>query len=190
MNKNQKGFTLIELMIVVAIIGILAAVAIPKFAEMMERSRDGATKGNIGALKSAISIYYGDHDGSNPTDLTAIFANVAGNTAWNFIAKYIDDIPAVKSQGGNKINAGTPNANKCPWGGGGQSSKIIYQTNSAIYGQTAATAGPAGDLAPVDLGAANAVGYGYKYESSTGLVWVHSTLMDMSSKPYSLFGYD
>ena len=39
-----KRFTLIELMIVVAIIGILAAIAIPKFAQMLEKSREGATK--------------------------------------------------------------------------------------------------------------------------------------------------
>ena len=47
MTKNQKGFTLVELMIVVAIIGVLAAVAIPKFADMLEKSREGATKGNL-----------------------------------------------------------------------------------------------------------------------------------------------
>ena len=65
-RRGEKGFTLIELMIVVAIIGILAAIAIPKFAQMLEKSREGATKGNLGAIRSAVSIYYGDKEGVWP----------------------------------------------------------------------------------------------------------------------------
>ncbi len=96
--RKQKGFTLIELMIVVAIIGILAAVAIPKFAEMLEKAREGATKGNIGAIKSAISIYYGDNQGVNPDKIGET------NTIWT---KYMDKMPPVKMLGtvaGNKLS--------------------------------------------------------------------------------------
>lgn len=71
---RHKGFTLIELMIVVAVIGILAAVAIPKFAELLERSRDGATKGNLNAIRSAISIYYSQNEGRWPDDITTNFS--------------------------------------------------------------------------------------------------------------------
>jgi prepilin-type N-terminal cleavage/methylation domain-containing protein len=64
--RKSKGFTLIELMIVVAIIGILSAIAIPKFADLIRKSNEGATKGNLGALRSAISIYYGEMEGFFP----------------------------------------------------------------------------------------------------------------------------
>src|SRR5450432_4135464 len=67
MLKTRKGFTLIELMIVVAIIGILAAIAIPQFANLIAKSQEGATKGNLGSLRSALSIYYGDSEGVYPT---------------------------------------------------------------------------------------------------------------------------
>src|SRR3954454_322818 len=68
-SSRSKGFTLIELMIVVAIIGILAAVAIPKFADLVTKSKEAAVKGTLGALRSAVSIYYGDLEGNYPGNL-------------------------------------------------------------------------------------------------------------------------
>jgi len=64
--KRSKGFTLIELMIVVAILGILAAIAIPRFAQMIEKAKEGATKGNLATIRSSCSIYYGDNEGIYP----------------------------------------------------------------------------------------------------------------------------
>jgi general secretion pathway protein G len=66
---KQKGFTLIELMIVVAILATLAAIAIPKFTLIIEKSREGSTKGNLGAIRSAASLYYGNTNALWPTTL-------------------------------------------------------------------------------------------------------------------------
>ncbi|RLD17359.1 MAG: hypothetical protein DRI36_04055 [Caldiserica bacterium] len=66
---KRKGFTLIELMMVIAIIGFIAAIAIPKFSDMIRRAKEAATKGRLGAMRSALTIYYGDNEGIFPQNL-------------------------------------------------------------------------------------------------------------------------
>lgn len=56
--RKEKGFTLIELVMVIVIIGILAAVAIPRFASLRSDARKAACDGNVGAIRGAISAYY------------------------------------------------------------------------------------------------------------------------------------
>ncbi|MDD5209587.1 MAG: prepilin-type N-terminal cleavage/methylation domain-containing protein [Elusimicrobiales bacterium] len=90
MKKLRKGFTLIELMIVVAIIGILAAIAIPKFADLINKAKEGSTKGALSSVRSAVQVYYGDNEGWFPADtLACITLN----------AKYIAEIPLAKMPG-------------------------------------------------------------------------------------------
>jgi len=58
--KRREGFTLIELMIVVAIIGILAAIAIPNFIKFQLRSKAGESKVNLAAIRTAEESYYAE----------------------------------------------------------------------------------------------------------------------------------
>ena len=96
---KPTGFTMIELMIVVAIIGILAAIALPKFADMIEKSREGSTKGNAGSIKSANSIYYGDQEGVWPSTLNSV-------SIYRY-SLYLDVIPEVKATGKFDANTNT-----------------------------------------------------------------------------------
>jgi type IV pilus assembly protein PilA len=61
-KRIQKGFTLIELMIVVAIIGILAAIAIPNFLRYQLRSKTSEAKTNIGGIRTNAESFRGDYD--------------------------------------------------------------------------------------------------------------------------------
>ena len=90
MTGRLSGFTLIELMIVVAIIGILTAIAVPKFADLISKSREGATKGALSNVRSALQIYYGDNEGWFPTDSLSCLTTTA---------KYITEIPIAKLPG-------------------------------------------------------------------------------------------
>jgi MSHA pilin protein MshA len=56
--RNEAGFTLIELVIVIVILGSLASVAIPKYEEMREQARSATLKGLLGAIRSTVAIQY------------------------------------------------------------------------------------------------------------------------------------
>lgn len=74
---SKKGFSLVELMIVVAIIGILAAIAIPNFVEMQLRAKRSEVPGNVDGIKTAEIAYDASFDGyvtlvAAPRDASAV----------------------------------------------------------------------------------------------------------------------
>ncbi|MEO0475696.1 MAG: prepilin-type N-terminal cleavage/methylation domain-containing protein [Planctomycetota bacterium] len=72
-NASQyRGFSLIELLIIVSIIGILAAIVIPTFSNANETAKAGALSSQINTVKKALILYKTDHNDSYPTDAQLI----------------------------------------------------------------------------------------------------------------------
>ncbi|MBN2852261.1 MAG: prepilin-type N-terminal cleavage/methylation domain-containing protein [Clostridia bacterium] len=66
--KNQKGFTLVELMVVVAILGVLVAIAIPVYNNVTNNAKIAACKASVRTINGAIEVYHAA-TGSYPTDI-------------------------------------------------------------------------------------------------------------------------
>jgi type IV pilus assembly protein PilA len=90
MKAVQKGFTLIELMIVIAIIGILAAIAIPAYQDYTIRAQVTEGLNLASSLKAGVSEFYANN-GTWPTQVTGAVAGSLGNVA-DPSGKYVKDI--------------------------------------------------------------------------------------------------
>ncbi len=96
MKRRKRGFTLIEVLIVVIILGILATLAVPQFTRMIDRARMAEAWAGLGAVRTAQSVYWMEHASyaDNVDDLDCdktagdfSFSIVSGNgTAFNALA--------------------------------------------------------------------------------------------------------
>lgn len=64
----KRGFTLLEVLIVVIIIGILASIAMPQYTATIEKSKSGEAVTNIGSLRTAVDRYWYQNSGTDPTN--------------------------------------------------------------------------------------------------------------------------
>jgi type IV pilus assembly protein PilA len=121
MRSNTKGFTLIELLIVVVIIGILAAIAIPKFANTKEKAYIASMKSDLRNLVTAQEAYFSDNNSTYAGSTTAMGTNYKGstgvtvtinsstNTGWAASASQNSTTKTCSiTLGGGSTNEGTP----------------------------------------------------------------------------------
>ena len=92
-SRKRSGFTLIELMIVIAIIAILAAILVPNFVRARAQGHLTACKSNLKNIGTALEMYSTDHAGRYPTALTVLTTGANGG--------YLKTIPSCPAAGSN-----------------------------------------------------------------------------------------
>lgn len=111
--RKHKGFTLVEILIVVVILGILAAIVIPQFSQASTEARINSLASNLQTVRSQLSLYRIQHNDQWPTS-DAIVAQMTGRTLQNGTADaagafgpYLQSIPSNPFTGGNTIGTAT-----------------------------------------------------------------------------------
>ncbi len=105
MTKNNKGFSLIELLIVVAILAILAAISINLFGGVLNRQKDKSNEAAASYLQTAIQTYIAETDDSS---LSKIGGNVYGDVVDALSQKQSITVDGVDGKYGPYLNNGTP----------------------------------------------------------------------------------
>ncbi|WP_434632316.1 prepilin-type N-terminal cleavage/methylation domain-containing protein [Thermoanaerobacterium thermosaccharolyticum] len=72
LNKDEKGFTLIELIVVIAILGILAAIAVPRVTTSLNNAKTNANKASLKIIQDAVERYHVENDNAYPADLQTL----------------------------------------------------------------------------------------------------------------------
>lgn len=107
-KKDNKGFTLVELIIVVAILAILVGILAPQYTKYVERSRKAADVSNLENIVSAVKVAVADYDALIPdtatVDVTITIVNTAAEGAKTTVVKYgTTDVSGASSGGAGAL---------------------------------------------------------------------------------------
>ncbi len=155
-SLKSQGFTLIELIMVVGLLVILAAIAIPNFIDFRKEAKNSSTQAALGVLRSAVVIAAASiqlkEDPSNPTPKFPTFEEMQKNS-------FLDAHPVLK---GNKIIEGANGVPKNPWT---QATLPTIHFNKILN-----CPAPKGSTHPIETH------QGWCYLESTGEIWANSYL--------------
>jgi prepilin-type N-terminal cleavage/methylation domain-containing protein len=127
--SNRKGFTLIELLIVVVIIGILAAIAIPKFANTKQKAVRSSMISDLRNLATAQEAFYADS-----TRYAGSYSSTIGSNSVNFAASQNNTLAITTTASGAAWTATVTNTG---YNGGSSTCGIFVGTTATVTGATA-----------------------------------------------------
>ena len=120
LRYGEKGFTLLELLIVVAILGILAAVLVPNLASFLGTGKVAAANTEVANVETAALAFYADHDGTWPTDTNTDLYNVL--PALSYLSAVAKDNYGFDGDGYGKVVPAAP-------GGWGGDDEVVWYSN-------------------------------------------------------------
>lgn len=124
-RMNKGGFTLVEILIVVVILGILAAIVIPQFTSASETAKASSLTSTLQTIRSQLQLYQVQHNGNYP-DMSAVPSG--GTSVWDQLTKKTDVDGALSDTG--KFGPYLQKAPNNPFVGGANSTKVQIVTTS------------------------------------------------------------
>ncbi len=185
-NALQRGFTLVELLIVAIMLAILAAIIVPQFAGTTDSAQDAALRSNLAAIRSAIALYRQEH-GAYPGQVAATGGTCTGGTASTGAVEtelaILDQLTLYTNAQGQACNL--PVGGNFPLGPYLDQRQLPLNpvTNLRTLVRVVAADAAAGDLT---MGA-DAAGAGWKYDLTSGKFIANDTNNDQNGVAFDTY---
>lgn len=173
----QRGFTLVELLIVAIILAVLAAIVIPQFSSSTVDAREAALDADLNVLRSAIELYRAQHNnvlpGVNVSSGLTCTVGAAGTAAVNTAAALIDQLTRYSNAAGATCTGADPLTPLGPYLRKGFPNEPINNNSAVAVSNTGTPLAPASDVK------------GWIYNTVTGQIVMNSNSNDSKGQPYS-----
>jgi prepilin-type N-terminal cleavage/methylation domain-containing protein len=178
----QAGFTLVELLIVVIILAVLAAIIVPQFSSATIDAQEAALDANLARMRSSIELYHAQHanlypGGAATSGGTCPSGGTAGTGAANTAQAFLDSLLMYSDAAGRTCSVGDTTFKYGP-----------YLRKGVPHDSVTGKGSAAGDIVVTSTGAPivpSAATGGWAYDSKSGQIVMNSNANDTRNKPYS-----